>query len=157
MEIFGTATINPVIFYSGKIVGYFTWFSLLLSAAGINYLPKNKIFYNDYIAFGLLVAGLIIAGLSLINLGKSTRFGLPGKKTILKTNGVYRFSRNPMYLGFGFITLASMIYFMTPVIILSWLYSIIVYHLIINGEEKFLEKTFGADYQEYKKKVRRYI
>jgi protein-S-isoprenylcysteine O-methyltransferase Ste14 len=37
------------------------------------------------------------------------------------------------------------------------IYSIVVYHLIIIGEEKFLEKAFREAYLEYKKKVRRYI
>ena len=90
-------------------------------------------------------------------LGKSTRFGLPTEKTVLKTRGLYKISRNPIYFGFNLITLSSIIYFINPIILVPGIYSIVVYHLIIIGEEKFLEKAFGVAYLKYKKKVRRYI
>ena len=48
-------------------------------------------------------------------------------------------------------------YFSWIIFLLPGLYSIIIYHFIILGEEKFLESRFGKDYIEYKQKVRRYI
>jgi protein-S-isoprenylcysteine O-methyltransferase Ste14 len=83
--------------------------------------------------------------------------GLPTEKTILKTNGIYRFSRNPMYFGFNLLTIASMLYWININVIILGIYSIIIYHLIILGEEKFLEERFGDEYFSYKKIVRRYI
>ncbi len=157
MEVFGKATINPFIFYSGKIIGYFTWVGLLLANLHIAFLPRHSFAFNNYISYGLLILGLLIALISLILLGRSTRFGLPTKKTKFKTSGIYKLSRNPMYLGFDLITIASIIYFLTPLIIILGLYSIAVYHFIILGEEKHLETMFGTDYKEYKSKVRRYI
>jgi len=157
MEVFGKATINPFIFYSGKIAGYFTWIGLLLGLLNINILPRHSFPFNNYISYTLSILGILIAHISLIQLGRSTRFGLPTKKTSFKTNGIYRLSRNPMYLGFDILTTASIIYFLTPLIIILGLYSISVYHFIILGEEKFLETAFGADFKEYKSKVRRYV
>jgi len=157
MEVFGKATINPFIFYSGKITGYFTWAGLLLAILHIEILPRHSFAYNNYVSYGLLISGLLIALISLIQLGRSTRFGLPTRKTKFRTSGIYSFSRNPMYLGFDLITIASMTYFLSPLIIIAGIYSITVYHFIILGEEKYLETAFGEDYKEYKSKVRRYI
>jgi len=104
-----------------------------------------------------LIIGLFFSIASLFKLGRSTRFGIPTTKTNLKTNGIYSFSRNPIYFGFNLITISSVIYIPNPLILTLGIYSMIIYHLIIIGEEKFLEKAFGEDYLNYKKKVRRYI
>jgi len=55
--------------------------------------------FNEYVALGLLLTGLLISLVSLANLGRSTRFGLPTTITFLKTKGLYQFSRNPIYFG----------------------------------------------------------
>jgi protein-S-isoprenylcysteine O-methyltransferase Ste14 len=157
MEVLGKPTINPVLFYSGKIAGYITWTILLLSITDITVLSIKVLWHSDIIGGVLLITGLLFSILSLFNLGRSTRFGLPTEKTVLKTRGLYKISRNPIYFGFNLITLSSIIYLSNPIILVLGIYSIIVYHLIIIGEEQFLEKAFGADYLEYKKKVRRYI
>jgi protein-S-isoprenylcysteine O-methyltransferase Ste14 len=78
-------------------------------------------------------------------------------ETKLKTGGLYRFSRNPMYLGFLMLNLGGMIKVATPLAILLGLYCSLVYHLIIIREEKFLEERFGRDYLDYMRKVRRYF
>lgn len=157
MEVLGKPTLNPVLFYSGKIAGYIVWTILLLSLTDITILSKKVIWHSDIIAWVLLITGLLFSILSLFSLGRSTRFGLPTEKTVLKTKGLYKISRNPIYFGFNLITLSSIIYFINPIILVPGIYSIVVYHLIIIGEEKFLEKAFGEAYLEYKKKVRRYI
>ena len=157
MEILGKSTINPFLFYSGKIAGYFTWIVLLLSFLNINILTKTIPWRLDIIGYIFLIIGLSFSILSLFTLGKSTRFGIPTKKTTLKTGGLYKISRNPIYLGFDLMTFSSILFLLNPVIIVTGIFSMLVYHLIIIGEEQFLEKAFGADYLEYKKKVRRYL
>ena len=153
----GKSTINPFLFYSGKIAGYFTWIVLLLSFLNINILTKTIPWRLDIIGYIFLIIGLSFSILSLFTLGKSTRFGIPTKKTALKTGGLYKISRNPIYLGFDLMTFSSILFLLNPVIIVTGIFSMLVYHLIIIGEEQFLEQAFGADYLEYKKKVRRYL
>lgn len=157
MKIIGTPTISPALFYSGKISGYITW--IILLGYFLNVIPCSGV-QNRYLqlfSIVILVIGLIIVTISLVNLGKSTRLGLPTENTTLKTNGIYRFSRNPMYFGFNLLTIASMFYCINIVLLILGVYSTFSYHLIILGEEKFLEERFRGEYLSYKKKVRRYI
>jgi protein-S-isoprenylcysteine O-methyltransferase Ste14 len=157
MDLIGKTTIHPVLFYTGKIAGYCCWILLILSWLNINIILRNTFVLSDYFAIALFLAGLVLVVISLINLGSSTRLGLPTDKTVFKTNGLYKISRNPMYIGFNLWTLSSMIYIFSILVIISGIYSIIVYHFIILSEEKFLENRFGVDYSDFKKKVSRYL
>ncbi len=157
MELIGKTTINPIIFYTGKISGYVTWIILFSMFIGFKVLDNKELFYNNYIAEISLLIGLIFTVISLINLGKSTRLGLPSDDTQLKTNGLYKFSRNPMYVGFDLITIAAIIYTLHWIIIVLGVYSLITYHLIIMGEENFMITRFSDEYKKYQLKVRRYL
>jgi protein-S-isoprenylcysteine O-methyltransferase Ste14 len=157
MDLIGKTTINPILFYSGKIAGYLTWIVYSLSVLKINIVSRYDFSYNAYIALFTVIVGLFFVVISLINLGRSTRLGLPSESTVLKTNGLYKISRNPMYLGFNLLTVSSMIYMFNLVIFVLGVYSIVIYHFIIIGEECFLDKRFGVDYSNYKKTIRRYI
>jgi protein-S-isoprenylcysteine O-methyltransferase Ste14 len=157
MNLIGKATINPILFYSGKISGYITWIIYLLLIFKIDIIDRGTYIHNDYISYIILIIGLLFSILSIINLGTSTRLGLPSEDTVLKTNGLYKLSRNPMYLGFNLVTISSMIYTLNIWIILLGIYSIIVYHLIILGEEKFMQTRFGEKYIDYKIKTGRYL
>jgi len=146
MEFIGKTTINPFLFYSGKISGYIIWGLLLVSL----YSTQNigQINPQRWVAIILLCFGLILTIAGLITLEKSTRLGIPEEDTELKTNGLYKTSRNPIYLGFNLFSLAAVLSVGSFVVLIVALYSIVVYHLIILAEEKFLE---------YKKNVRRHI
>lgn len=157
MDLLGKTTIHPVIFYSGKIAGYITWIIMFLLLFNIQVIEKKVIYGNNYISIISLVIGLIFITLSLINLGKSTRLGLPAENTELKTIGLYKISRNPMYVGFDLLTISAIVYSTNFLIFFAGIYSIIVYHFIILGEEEFLKNRFERNYIEYKKNVRRYL
>jgi protein-S-isoprenylcysteine O-methyltransferase Ste14 len=157
MDLIGKTTINPFLFYSGKTAGYFTWIVMLLMFFKINLVYRISSSYTEYFSYAALVTGLIFVVFSLIHLGRSTRLGLPSENTVFKKNGLYRICRNPMYLGFNLLTISSITYTLNIWIILPGIYSIVIYHLIILGEEKFLENRFGQDYINYKRRVRRYL
>lgn len=157
MEITGRPTVHPALFIGGKAAGYVTWIALLLAGTGVDSLHQKYGKGWDTIAYMCLIAGLVIVLISSYYLGRSIRIGLPDKQTKLKTAGIYRLSRNPMYLGVHLITFAAMFYTLKWWVILLGLFSFYTYHRIILGEEKFLEERFGDDYKQYKKAVRRYI
>ncbi|MEP5766507.1 MAG: isoprenylcysteine carboxylmethyltransferase family protein [Halieaceae bacterium] len=157
MNIIGRAPIDPVIFYTGKLTGYTVWGVWVLSATGVadfTVLAVHILQQFSFITFG---AGLILVIFSLINLGKSTRLGLPDEDTELQTNGLYRFSRHPMYLGFHLFTLSAMLLTLNPFVIFGGAYSVVVYHYIIKAEEQFLDQRFAQAYENYKQQVRRYL
>ena len=157
MNFVGKATINPVLFYTGKVSGYITWGILILSSLHVVNFPNYSIIDLKYIALIVFLIGAIFSTISLINLGRSTRFGLPIEETSFRKNGIYRLNRNPMYLGFNCFTLAAILYTLNIVVIILGVYSMVIYHFIILGEEKFLKSRFGNEYVEYKKKVKRYL
>jgi len=76
----------------------------------------------------------------------------------LVTSGLFRFSRNPNYLGmaitlFGVsILTGSLVTFIFP-----FLFIILTEIFVIPTEERTLEKKFGKRYLEYKKQVRRWL
>jgi protein-S-isoprenylcysteine O-methyltransferase Ste14 len=111
----------------------------------------------DYISYFTPAVGFFFTILSLINLGKSTRLGLPNENTTFIEKGLYRFSRNPMYVGFNLFTISSVLINANLLVLIFSLYSTVIYHFIIKGEESFLEKRFGDVYIKYKNKVRRYL
>lgn len=156
-KLLGNTPINPILFLSGKITMFFTWLSMIVYLGGIPVLWRFEHHVKDLLAVSLFILGFVIAIISLLNLGNSTSMGLPEEDTVLKNKGLYRFSRNPMYLGFAMISTASMIYFLNPFIIAMGVYSIIIHDLIIKAEEGFLRKRFGEAYSDYCAKVRRYL
>ncbi|MBW2974959.1 isoprenylcysteine carboxylmethyltransferase family protein [Candidatus Woesearchaeota archaeon] len=145
IKFIGEFTVNPFFYITGKISGYITWLYGLLHILNLN--------MGSYI----YIIGLLIVLISWKNLGNSTSFGVPKQKTILKTNGLYKISRNPMYIGFNLLTMSSIMIQFNIIILIIGIYSIIVYHFIILGEEKFLKKRFGKEYTSYSNKVRRYF
>lgn len=156
MNLIGKTSINPIFFYTGKISGYILWIIFVLSIFNIINISYSIIILK-YLSYLICFFGIVFTFLSLINLGKSTRLGLPKEKTSLKNNGIYKISRNPMYIGFDLFTISSMLYTLNIYLIFIGLYSIIIYHFIIIGEEQFLENRFGNVYINYKKRVKRYF
>ncbi len=157
MEIVGRTTIHPLIFYSGKLSGYLAWVLLGLDYLGVRAVPGLHAVVLDYLSYILLVVAAVFIASSLASLGKSTRLGLPTGQTKLKTGGVYRVSRNPMYVGFDALTLAAILGIGNPVVLVLGLYSMVVYHFIIAGEERYLSSVFGTAYAQYRASVRKYV
>lgn len=76
----------------------------------------------------------------------------------LVTSGPYRFTRNPLYLGGNvFIFFGAGLLFGSPGALLITAAHLPLVDLFIRREERQLEKTFGADWLEYKSRVRRWL
>jgi protein-S-isoprenylcysteine O-methyltransferase Ste14 len=112
-----------------------------------------------YLAIVYLISatGFIMIAMGLLVLGDSTRMGLPKEETTLKTGGIYKFTRNPIYVGLHILLLAVVLYTLSIWVTALAIYSIAIYHLIIQSEERFLKQRFGSDYEEYLLKTSRYI
>ena len=106
----------------------------------------------------------LVAGLALI-VAAALRFSIaktnipPWKpSTAIVTTGVYRYTRNPMYLGMALIY-ATLCLFADSVIGLAGLpVALVVMHYgVIAREERYLEAKFGESYREYVERVRRWL
>jgi len=80
------------------------------------------------------------------------------RSTALVTDGLYRVTRNPMYLSMVLILLGVAVLFGTvstllPIPVFAWA----IQHNFIRGEERFLEEIFGEQYLGYKRRVRRWL
>ena len=78
--------------------------------------------------------------------------------TCIVAHGPYRFSRNPMYLGFALVTLGVAFMVNSAWMLLAVpIGLLLVQRLVIVREERYLERKFGEEYLNYKARVRRWI
>jgi protein-S-isoprenylcysteine O-methyltransferase Ste14 len=76
----------------------------------------------------------------------------------LVTSGIYRWTRNPMYLGMALIYAGVAILFDSPVALLLLVaVVVIIQRSVIAREEAYLERAFGDEYRVYKGRVRRWM
>lgn len=156
-KLIGKPPINPFLWVTGKFVGYIVWVALLLHLAGVNIGGFTISAFFSYLGFTFLGIGVLLFAVSMVNLGNSVSFGVPEEETVLKVKGIYRYSRNPMYVGFDLLTLSSILITSNFIVLVLGVYSIVIYHYIILGEEAFLKKRFGRGFQEYCSRTRRYF
>jgi len=82
----------------------------------------------------------------------------PGKASALVASGIYRFTRNPMYLGMATLLLAWAVY-LSNVAALAGLALFVAYinHFQIEPEERALRARFGEAFDAYCRRVRRWL
>jgi protein-S-isoprenylcysteine O-methyltransferase Ste14 len=78
--------------------------------------------------------------------------------TVLIRRGLYRWTRNPMYLGAMFLVsgLALLLGSVTPWFVVAAVF-VILQEGFVRHEERLLEQTFGEEYRQYKSSVRRWL
>ena len=127
---------------------------LMSIAFGWNHLPANARFTGFII--GML--GDLIFLLSVLCMKDSWRAGIPDKdKTELVTTGIYRYSRNPAFLGFDLQYVGVLLMYGNLLTLGFSVFAMVMLHLQILQEERFLTNVFGAPYQEYRSHVCRYL
>jgi len=107
----------------------------------------------------LTLAGIVItvfAGGQFEKEGTNIRPNLPATKLV--EDGLYRYSRNPMYVGLTFVYFGLAFAFDSLWILLlaAPLIGIMHYGVILR-EEKYMEKKFGQPYLDFRKRVRRWL
>ena len=104
------------------------------------------------------IVGVVLFGVAVHTMKDSWRAGIPeSDKTDLVTTKIFSISRNPAFLAFDLVYLGILFMFFNWVLFSATIFSMIMLHLQIKQEEKFLIETFGKEYQEYKRQTRRYI
>lgn len=157
IDIDGDPPIGRTVFYLSKYSIILMWAVMVIQNWGVDIsIVTIPNFLHD-ISVCLWVFGFTLLLMGRLEMGNSFRIGSPRESTGLKVNGLFRFSRNPMYLGVYSTLLAPMLCTLNPFLIIVGVFIIVVHHRIVLAEEKFLEKEFGAEYLDYRSRVRRYI
>ena len=144
-------TIPPVYFLA----------ALILMVLLAYFMPLVHLVYVPLRIFG---GGVILAGLALTTTGAWTfkRADTPVRPfelaTTLVITGVYRYTRNPMYLGMLIMLIGVWIALgkLSPLLVIPIFYFVLREGFVL-PEEEFLEKIFGDEFLDYKSRVRRWL
>lgn len=137
----------------GMVAGYIP---LVLLRKG----PQIETGFFAYLAFPLWIIGGVILLWSFWNFlieGRGTPAPIDPPKKLVAT-GFYRYVRNPMYVGVLLILIGHFLWFKNVWLILYTVVAFLIVHLFVTlYEEPTLKRKFGARYEEYLKKVPRWI
>ena len=110
-------------------------------------------------SIALTGVGIILAG--IVSFGRAKTTVNPMKPTTtssLVTSGIYRLTRNPMYVGLLLVLVAWTVFLSSvwpaigPVVFVLY-----INRFQITPEERVLSTMFGADYSAYRSRVRRWL
>jgi protein-S-isoprenylcysteine O-methyltransferase Ste14 len=111
------------------------------------------------IGFAFVVAGFLSGVAAFMEFRRArTTVDPHGSVTSIISSGIYRFTRNPIYLGFVLMLIGLPLNSGTYWgIVLAPVFIHLMNRLVIEREEAYLEKKFGAVYTSYKSRVRRWL
>jgi protein-S-isoprenylcysteine O-methyltransferase Ste14 len=122
-------------------------------------LPIPAPAFVKWLGLGLTALGFVLGVLSLIEFRRTRASSNPKKPTrVLVTSGVYRLTRNPIYLGFVFMLIGlplNMGIYWGVLLVLPLV--TFTNNMVIQHEEAYLEKEFKKEFAEYCSHVRRWI
>ncbi len=148
-------TVIRGVFFVGILAGVIPWFLRRTWWRSISW----ELGSFRYVGFFLMVFGALVSGWCAFDFahrgeGTPAPFDPPRKLVIV---GLYRFVRNPMYVGMGFLFLGEAIFF-ERVILMAYLafLAIAVHLMVVFHEEPVLRKRFGSEYEDYIRRVPRW-
>ncbi len=112
----------------------------------------------DIIGFTAGFAGLSLCLYAQTKMGNSWRVGIDEKmKTELVTTGLYKYIRNPTYLGLFLLNTGVWLIWPTWAVFILNLVFVLFLDIQVRCEEDFLLSVHGQRYVEYKNRTKRYI
>ena len=147
-----------------KIPPLLVWFAFAAAMLGLAHATPGlslSLAGASVIALALTAVGATMAGAGVITFRqKRTTVNplSPGASSSVVASGVYRFSRNPMYLGF-LLALAGWALYLSNVAAAVFLPAFVVYmsQYQIKPEERALLAKFGPEFAQYMSRVRRWV
>ncbi len=146
------------VFYVEMLLKIATYSVVAVELASI-FLAKS------YLPEGLTVAGCllgvtgdVIFALAVITMRDSWRAGLAEEdETRMVVEGIYRFSRNPAFLGFDLMYIGILLMFFNWILLAFSVFAMVMLHIQILQEESYLGRVFGEEYEAYRNRVGRYL
>jgi len=153
----GEAPINRTLFYASKYTILVLWGAMVIQSWGIRISFVDVPRAIQLMALSLWTLGFVLLYLGRFRMGDSFRLGTPREETSLMVDGLFRMSRNPMYVGMYATMAASALYTLNPLVILLGVFVVAIHHTIVLAEEEHLKNVFGQKYLDYRNRVRQYI
>jgi protein-S-isoprenylcysteine O-methyltransferase Ste14 len=144
------------------------WFALLIGQAALvavrpDWLARRALWTDPTGGLAAIGAVLMVVGLALmvtaqLELGASWRIGIEeGARPGLVTGGLYRYSRNPIFLAFLLMMLGYALLIPTPLSLALLVGTYAGIRRQISFEEEYLERTYGEAYRDYARRVGRFV
>lgn len=106
----------------------------------------------------LIAIGVIFFITAAMTMKNSWRVGIDkSTKSKLITEGIYKYSRNPAFVGFYLMFIGLFLVYTDLITCISMFINIYAMNRLVIEEEKHLEEMFGKEYTDYKKKAPRYL
>ncbi len=136
--------------------------TFLVPAAELVSIALNRHLEPEAFRIGgmiLSAVGAVVFIVSVVTMRDNWRAGVSEKeKTELVTDGIYRYSRNPAFLGFDLLYVGILLMFFSwPLLAVSALAMLLFHIQIVYVEEPFLQKTFAEAYLDYRRMTGRYL
>ncbi len=152
-----------------KLYGKLNWFGVLIHInvyafhtifswviawdAELSFPPTGPV---GIIGMILMVTGFLIM-IYAMDLFRTFSRWLGSRTPGLKTIGLYRWSRNPQFVGYALLYLGFFIVWWSNLAWLGMFSYIVLVYAITRVEEEHLERVYGAEYREYCARVPRYV
>ena len=139
------------------------WFALGLVAVFLldRGFPQAGFSGTMTVGLGVMLALLGLAlTISAAGLFRKAETGIVPFSDIssLVTSGAFRFSRNPMYLGMALVLLGTALITGTAAgLLVAPAFMLIIQLRFILGEEQMMSEIFGGEYEDYRRRVRRWL
>jgi protein-S-isoprenylcysteine O-methyltransferase Ste14 len=157
IDMDGEPPIDRRVFYVSKYAILGLWGATVVQSWGVNLSLVPAPGWLKWMSVLLWVGGFLLLFLGRLGLADSFRIGSPQESTHLKVDGLFQFSRNPMYVGVYATLLAGVLYTRNPLVLLAAAFVVAVHHRIVLAEEQHLQNAFGQEYADYCSRVRRYL
>lgn len=143
----------------GVLVFVFGFFMWLVAGAlpGLDASPAFR--FTSLALLGGLGVAFALAGAWSFHRARTTVNPVrPETSSVLVVSGIYRFTRNPMYVGFLCILIGWALFLSSGyALVLAALFVAYMNRFQIRPEERALERLFGGAYRQYSSRVRRWV
>jgi len=144
----------PLVFVGGWVISW-----ILSSRVTFDIDGAGASILQTVLGLILMTGGLLLMAWGFIVFFRAGTPVVPVRPASrLVTEGPFRFTRNPMYLGLtaAYVGLAIVLNFAWPIVLLP-LVLIVLRALVVSREEAHLRRRFGGEYAEYCANVRRWL
>ena len=135
--------------------------TVMWTVARLSPLPEGESPLRLATACGLAGLGLLVLVLGVLAFRRAKTTINPVNIEVassIVTSGVYRYTRNPMYVGFASMLVGWAVHIAVPFVMLGpAVFILFITRFQIIPEERVLASKFGVEYRKYQDRVRRWL